>query len=147
MLSLDNLIGKGTFGAVYRADMSFDNITAVAIKVLNLEKHGACRSFLSECEALRNVRHRNIMKILNVCSSTNHKGNDFRTLVFEFMPNGSLEAWLHNVDTSMPFRSLNLFQRLNIAIDVATALDYMHNHGSIPTVHCDLQPSNVLLDS
>jgi Leucine rich repeat len=47
--SSENLIGKGSFGAVYRADMSFDNITTVAIKVLNLEQHGACRSFLSEC--------------------------------------------------------------------------------------------------
>jgi serine/threonine protein kinase len=88
----------------------------------------------------------NVMKILNVCSSIDHKGNDFRALVFEFMPNGNLEAWLHNVDMNVPSRSLNLFQRLNIAMDVATALDYLHNHGPIPIVHCDLKPSNVLLD-
>ncbi|KAJ3708020.1 hypothetical protein LUZ61_011725 [Rhynchospora tenuis] len=146
--SLENLIGRGTFGVVYRAPISFKNVTTVvAVKVLNLEQHGACKSFLSECEALRNVRHRNVMKVLNVCSSIDHQGNNFKALVFEFMPNGSLDAWLHNSGTNRPFRSLKLVQMLNIAIDVATGLDYLHKHGPHPIVHCDLKPSNVLLDA
>jgi serine/threonine protein kinase len=63
------------------------------------------------------------------------------------MPNGSLEAWLHPNSYNDPqVRSLNLFLRLNIAIDVATVLDYLHSHGPMPIVHCDLKPSNVLLD-
>ncbi|KAJ4799009.1 hypothetical protein LUZ62_050255 [Rhynchospora pubera] len=146
--SLENIIGRGTFGVVYRAPISFDNVTTVvAVKVLNLEQHGACKSFLSECEALRNIRHRNVMKVLSVCSSIDHKGNNFKALVFEFMPNGSLDEWLHNLGTNRPFRSLNLIQMLNIAIDVAAGLDYLHNHGPHPIVHCDLKPSNVLLDA
>ncbi|KAJ4807162.1 Leucine-rich receptor-like protein kinase family protein [Rhynchospora pubera] len=129
--------------------MSFENVTTVAVKVLNLETHGASRSFLSECEVLRNVRHRNLIKVLSSCSSIDQHGNDFKALVIEFMPNGSLETWLHpntNSNFDLPVRSLNLIEMLRIAIDVATALDYLHYHGPAPIVHCDLKPSNVLLD-
>ncbi|XP_078151163.1 uncharacterized protein LOC144546484 [Carex rostrata] len=143
----ENLIGRGTFGAVYKAPMKFENVTTVAVKVLNLKQHGASKSFFSECEVLRKVRHRNLIKVLSSCSSIDHQGNDFKALIFEFMPNGSLETWLHpNTCTNRPFRSLSLIERLNIAIDVATALDYLHNHGPAPIVHCDLKPSNVLLN-
>ncbi|XP_078162093.1 receptor kinase-like protein Xa21 [Carex rostrata] len=146
--SSKNLIGRGAFGEVYKADMIIENVTTIAVKVLNLEKHSASRSFFSECEALKNVRHRNLVKVLSLCSSLDHQGNDFKALVFEFMPNGSLETWLHpNACTDRPFRSLNFIQRLNIAFDVAVALDYLHNHAPAPIVHCDLKPSNVLLDN
>jgi receptor kinase-like protein len=145
--SSKNLIGSGAFGTVYKAIMSFENVTTVAVKVLNLERHGASKSFFSECEALRNVRHRNLIKVLNLCSSIDHQGSDFKALIFEFMPNGSLAEWLHpESHTSTLVRSLNLFQRLNISIDVAMALDYLHYNGPTPIVHCDLKPSNILLD-
>ncbi|XP_078159181.1 receptor kinase-like protein Xa21 [Carex rostrata] len=145
--SSKNQIGRGTFGEVYKAIMSFENVTTVAVKVLNLEKHSASRSFFSECEALKNVRHRNLIKVLSLCSSIDHQGNDFKALIFEFMPNGSLETWLHpNASTDQPLKSLSFLQRLNIACDVAVALDYLHYHVPAPIVHCDLKPSNVLLD-
>ncbi|KAJ3674845.1 hypothetical protein LUZ60_005461 [Juncus effusus] len=144
--SSENLIGMGSFGAVYKAVMSFENITTVAVKVLNLEQHGASRSFLSECEALRNIKHRNLIKVLSSCSSIDNCGNDFKALIFEFMANGSLETWLHPTHISQPFRSLSIIQRMNIAYDVAIALEYLHHHGSIPIIHCDLKPSNILLD-
>ncbi|XP_058089363.1 probable LRR receptor-like serine/threonine-protein kinase At3g47570 [Magnolia sinica] len=144
--SLANLIGVGSFGSVYKGLLECFE-TLVAVKVLNLLQQGAFKSFAAECEALRNIRHRNLVKILTVCSSTDFNGNDFKALVFEYMPNGSLEKWLHpNVDEQPQLRSLNLTQRLNIAIDVASALDYLHHHSKIPIVHRDLKPSNVLLN-
>ena len=62
------------------------------------------------------------------------------------MPNGSLEMQLHPEDGLKQLRSLNLLQRINIAIDVASALLYLHHHCQTPIIHCDLKPSNILLD-
>ncbi|XP_048140723.1 probable LRR receptor-like serine/threonine-protein kinase At3g47570 [Rhodamnia argentea] len=145
-----NLIGVGNFGSVYKG-MLKENGTTVAVKVLHLVHRGALKSFLAECEALRNVRHRNLLKILTVCSGIDHRQNDFKALVYEYMENGSLERWLHPNPTpshrNEPTRTLNFFQRINIAIDVASAPDYLHHQCHIPIVHCDLKPSNILLDA
>ncbi|XP_072999732.1 receptor kinase-like protein Xa21 [Typha latifolia] len=142
-----NLIGVGSFGSVYKGIMDEEG-KVVAVKVLDLQQHGASRSFISECNALRNIRHRNLVKIITACSSIDFKGNDFKALVFEFMSNGNLDEWLHPKNSGIEQqRSLSFIQRLNIAIDVASALDYLHHHGPTPIVHCDLKPSNVLLDN
>ncbi|THG09833.1 hypothetical protein TEA_005460 [Camellia sinensis var. sinensis] len=143
-----NLIGEGSYGSVYKAILNSETIRAIAVKVLNLQVRGASKSFLAECEALRNIRHRNLVKIITACSSIDFKGNEFKALVFEYISNGSLESWLHSSRSSNneDSRNLNLVQRLNIAVDVASALDYLHNHCETPVIHCDLKPSNVLLD-
>ncbi|XP_075661118.1 receptor kinase-like protein Xa21 [Castanea sativa] len=147
--SLTNLIGVGSFGSVYKGTLGEDG-SIVAVKVLNLQRQGAFRSFISECDALKNIRHRNLVKIITSCSSVDFQGNDFKALVYEFMPNGSLEKWLHmdlETDTEQAeIQNLNLLQRTNIAIDVACALDYLHHHCPVPVVHCDLKPSNILFD-
>ncbi|XP_058181799.1 probable LRR receptor-like serine/threonine-protein kinase At3g47570 [Rhododendron vialii] len=141
-----NLIGAGSFGTVYKGILH-EGDKAIAVKVLNLEQRGASKSFVAECEALRKTRHKNLLKIITVCSSINHAGDDFKALVFEYMPNGSLEKWLHpGEDTPQQEWNLSLSQRLNIAIDVACALEYLHHRCETPIVHCDLKPSNVLID-
>ncbi|KAE8662264.1 hypothetical protein F3Y22_tig00113716pilonHSYRG00087 [Hibiscus syriacus] len=109
---------------------------------------GADRTFKAECEALRHLRHRNLVKVITSCTSIDFQGNDFKALVFKLMPNGSLETWLHPSSTEAHNSpSLNLIQRLNISIDVASALDYLHSQFDRPVVHCDLKPSNILLDA
>ncbi|CAL5351468.1 hypothetical protein CsSME_00038833 [Camellia sinensis var. sinensis] len=148
--SSDNLIGSGSFGSVYKGILR-PNEKAIAVKLLDQENRGASRSFIAECKTLGNIRHRNLVKIINACASVDFQGNDFKALIYEFMENGSLESWLHpapqtSVAHKQP-RSLNLFQRLNIAIDVASALDYLHNHCYNTIIHCDIKPSNILLDS
>ncbi|KAM4106168.1 hypothetical protein ACB094_04G047300 [Castanea mollissima] len=147
--SLANLIGVGSYGSVYKGILGEDR-SIFAIKVLNIERHGASRSFISECEALKNIRHRNLVKIITSCSSVDFRGNDFRALVYEFMPNGSLENWLHmDLETNImqvEIQNLTILQRTNIAIDVACALDYLHHHCPMPIVHCDIKPSNILFD-
>ncbi|CAF2085473.1 unnamed protein product [Brassica napus] len=119
--SLGNTIGSGNFGVVYKALLGAEN-RAVAIKVLNLSKPGAAKSFSAECEALKGVRHRNLVKLLTACSSVDYKGKEFRAL------------------------PLTLRERFNVAIDVASALEYLHVNCHDPIAHCDLKPSNVLLD-
>ncbi|KAL0354866.1 UNVERIFIED_CONTAM: putative LRR receptor-like serine/threonine-protein kinase [Sesamum radiatum] len=136
------MIGSGRFGSVYKGIIDNGN-TTVAIKVLNLHVQGARKSFTRECNVLRGVRHRNLLKILSISI-----GNDFTALIYQFKANGSLDKWLHQ-DTERQdedTRYLTLMQRLNIAIDVASAVDYLHNGTSSAIVHGDLKPSNILLD-
>ncbi|XP_018503848.2 probable LRR receptor-like serine/threonine-protein kinase At3g47570 [Pyrus x bretschneideri] len=135
----------GNFGSVYKGVLDVDNGTRqlVAVKVFNMLRQGASKSFIAECETMRNIRHRNLVKVVTSCSSVDFSGNDFKALVYELMDNGSLEEWLH--PTAGTPKNLSFLQRLDIAIDVACALDYLHNHCEAPIVHCDLKPSNVLL--
>ncbi|XP_059462701.1 probable LRR receptor-like serine/threonine-protein kinase At3g47570 [Corylus avellana] len=144
--SPSNLIGSGSFGSVYKGILAQEKMM-VAVKVLNLQQKGASKSFMTECNALRNIRHRNLVKILTCCASVDYNGNEFKALVYEFMANANLDKWLHHDrDNESPPRYLNLLQRLNIAIDVASSLHYLHDHCETPIIHCDLKPSNVLLD-
>ncbi|KAL6847920.1 hypothetical protein ACP4OV_022048 [Aristida adscensionis] len=140
-----NLLGKGSFGEVYKCTFPVEGII-VAVKVFKLEQSGSTRSFIAECKALRSVHHRCLMKIITCCSSINHQGQEFKALVFEFMSNGSLNDWLHpKFDKPTPRNTLSLQQRLDIAVDIINALDYLHNHCKPPIIHCDLKPSNILL--
>ncbi|XP_042944474.1 probable LRR receptor-like serine/threonine-protein kinase At3g47570 [Carya illinoinensis] len=132
--SSNNLLGEGSFGSVYQGTLS-DGMN-IAIKIMNLQVKGAFKSFDAECEVLRNIRHRNLVKIITICSNI-----DFKALVLEYMPNGNLEKWLHSQD-----HYLNILQRLNIMIDIASALEYLHHGYSTTIIHCDMKPSNVLLD-
>ncbi|RCV37301.1 hypothetical protein SETIT_8G051700v2 [Setaria italica] len=103
-----NLIGK-----------LFQDRTVVAVQVFSLETGGAQKSFITECNSLRNLRHLNLVPILTACSSSDSEGNDFKALVY----------------------------KLCIVVDVAGALEYLHHRSQGTIVHCDLKPRNILLDN
>ncbi|XAR50697.1 Non-specific serine/threonine protein kinase [Bertholletia excelsa] len=129
-----NLLGKGSFGSVYKGILADGEM--VAVKILNLQVERALKSFDAECKILHTARHRKLVKVISTCSNS-----DLRALILQYKPNGSLEKLLYSHDYN-----LNLLQRLGIMIDFASALEYLH-HGQVePIVHCDLKPSNVLLD-
>ncbi|WJX87998.1 hypothetical protein P8452_70128 [Trifolium repens] len=129
-----NLLGKGGFGSVYQGKLPDGEM--IAVKVIDLQSDVKSKSFDTECNAMKNLRHRNLVKIISGCSNL-----DFKALVMEFMPNGSVDKWLYSHNYC-----LNFLQRLNIMIDVASALEYLHHGSSVLVAHCDLKPTNVLLD-
>ncbi|CDP08219.1 unnamed protein product [Coffea canephora] len=122
------------FGSVYKGILNDGR--SIAVKVFNLELEGVLKSFDVECKVLKNLRHRNLVKVISGCWN-----QDFRALGLEYMCNGSLEKWLYSDNYF-----LDTLQRLNILIDVASAVQYLHEEYSTPVIHCDLKPSNVLLD-
>jgi Leucine-rich repeat (LRR) protein len=142
-----NLVGVGGSGSVYRGTFVSEPLIA-AVKVFRLDQDGTSKSFIAECEALRNTRHRNLIRVISLCSTSDPSGNEFKALVLEHMSNGSLESWLHpELEKHGSKRSLSLGLRITIATDIAAALDYLHNRCTPPLIHCDLKPSNVLLDN
>eukprot|EP00253_Pinus_taeda_P012879 PITA_12879 len=137
-----NLLGTGNFGSVYKGIL-IDG-TLVAVKVFHLLKDKAEKSFKAECSVLQKVRHRNLVKIITSCCNI-----DFKGLVFKFMSNGSLEKHLYpntNDNNGEDACEMGLKTRLDIAIDVAHAIEYLHHDSFVQVVHCDLKPNNVLID-
>ncbi|XP_060182590.1 receptor kinase-like protein Xa21 [Lycium barbarum] len=123
--SESNLISSGSFGFVCKGILR--DGTFIAAKVFNLQLQAAFRSFDTECQLLRNFRHRNLTKVITSCSNLQSKA-----LVLEYMPNGSLDKWLYSHNYF-----LDIEHRLSLMIDVACALEYLHHGCSLPVIHCD----------
>jgi hypothetical protein len=146
--SVSNLIGKGGYSSVYQAKL-VGHKNEVAVKVFNLETRGAQKSFIAECNALRNVRHRNLVPIVTACSSIDSNGYDFKALVYELMPLGDLDKLLYSTrdhEGTSDLNCITMAQRMTIVVDVADAMEYLHHNNQGIIVHCDLKPSNILLD-
>ncbi|XVF78267.1 hypothetical protein PTKIN_Ptkin14bG0117800 [Pterospermum kingtungense] len=92
IMEVDLVLSKhagGWGGGVFQGTLSDE--LSIAVKVFSLELEGAFKSFDIECEVLRNIRHRNLVKIISSCCNI-----DFKALILEFMPSGSLEKWLYS---------------------------------------------------
>lgn len=136
--SASSLIGSGHFGHVYKGVLQ-DN-TRIAVKVLDSKTAGEISgSFKRECQILKRTRHRNLIRIITICSKP-----DFKALVLPLMSNGSLERHLYPSHGLSP--GLDLIQLVSICNDVAEGVAYLHHYSPVKVVHCDLKPSNILLD-
>ncbi|KAM0042473.1 putative protein kinase RLK-Pelle-RLCK-VIIa-2 family [Helianthus debilis subsp. tardiflorus] len=137
------VIGKGGFGKVYKGKIDFVETTDVAIKRLNLDSNQGAAEFWAEIEMLSKFRHSHIVSLLGYCEKE-------MIIVYEYMPNGSLEDHLHKKraygSNSSP---LTWIQRLNICIGAARGLDYLHTGTGVQhrVIHRDVKSSNVLLDN
>ncbi|KAG5630560.1 hypothetical protein H5410_002277 [Solanum commersonii] len=126
-----------TYESLYRATNGFSSAnliengeSMVTVKVINIDQQGAAsKSFMAD----------------------DFEGNPFIALVYEYMPNQSLESWLHPVPgadaSTNEVRILGLVERQSISIDVAFALEYLHHLRHNPFVYCDLKLDNILLDN
>ncbi|KAH6761154.1 hypothetical protein C2S51_018103 [Perilla frutescens var. frutescens] len=132
----ENLIARGGIASVYLGRFPLYGEEAYAVKVFDSDEADAFDSFYTELNMCKSVRHRNLVKVVGVCSAP-----DFKALMMPYMPNGDLEKWLYCANCS-----LNFFERLRIMTDVAVAMEYLHTYHVPTIVHCDLNPKNILLD-
>ncbi|XP_050216742.1 probable receptor-like protein kinase At1g80640 isoform X2 [Mercurialis annua] len=133
----ENLLGIGGFGYVYKAVL--ENDKHVAVKKLDCVGDDAHREFENEVELLSKMNHPNIISLMGYSV---HEEMGF--IVYELMPNGSLEDLLHGPSGGS---SLSWHMRLKIALDTARGLEYLHEFCKPAVIHRDLKSSNILLDS
>ncbi|CAH1426530.1 unnamed protein product [Lactuca virosa] len=129
-------LGEGGFGTVYKAQLQDGQF--VAIKRASKEHFDALRSeFRSEIELLAKIEHRNLVKLLGYVD----KGNE-RLIITEYVSNGTLREHLDAVHGSC----LDFSQRLEISIDIAHGLTYLHLYAEKQIIHRDVKSSNILLN-
>ncbi|XP_047943489.1 putative leucine-rich repeat receptor-like serine/threonine-protein kinase At2g24130 [Salvia hispanica] len=133
----ERLVGSGSYGRVYRG--SLPDGTQIAVKVLQLQTSNSTKVFNRECQILKRIRHRNLIRIITACSLP-----EFKAFVLPYMANGSLDAHLYPPEAGSA--GLTLLQRVNICSDIAEGMAYLHHHSPVKVIHCDLKPSNVLLN-
>ncbi|XP_042512402.1 leucine-rich repeat receptor-like protein kinase TDR [Macadamia integrifolia] len=138
----DKIIGMGSAGTVYMAEMPGGEIIAVK-KLWSKHKETVRRrrGVLAEVDVLGNVRHRNIVRLLGYCSN-----NENTLLLYEYMPNGSLDDLLHGKNKGENLVA-DWLTRYKIAMGVAQGICYLHHDCDPVIVHRDLKPSNILLDA
>ncbi|XVE83050.1 hypothetical protein DITRI_Ditri16bG0056000 [Diplodiscus trichospermus] len=129
-------LGQGGFGAVYRGYLS-DLDMVVAVKRISKGSKQGKKEYVSEVTIISQLRHRNLVQLIGWC----HDRNEF-LLVYEFMPNGSLDFHLfgNRAPLSWPVR-------YRISLGLASALLYLHEEWEQCVVHRDIKSSNVMLDS
>ncbi|KAL8257878.1 hypothetical protein R6Q59_029919 [Mikania micrantha] len=132
-----NLIGEGGFGSVYKGRLESGKV--VAIKQLNLNGVQGNQEFIVEVLMLSLLRHSNLVTLIGYCTD-----GDQRLLVYEYMPLGSLENHLFDLDPDQ--QPLDWRTRLKIAVGAARGLEYLHCKANPPVIYRDLKSSNILLD-
>ncbi|XP_022992101.1 probable LRR receptor-like serine/threonine-protein kinase At1g05700 [Cucurbita maxima] len=133
--NLKTTIGEGGFGKVYYGALS--DKTQVAIKLLSASSKQGPNEFKAEAQILTVVHHRNLVSLIGYCDEAEHKA-----LVYEFMSNGNLRKHLSDPNTKV----LSWMERLQIAVDAAQGLEYLHNGCKPPIIHRDMKTSNILLN-
>ncbi|KAG2624674.1 L-type lectin-domain containing receptor kinase SIT2-like [Panicum virgatum] len=134
-----NLLGAGGFGKVYKGVLPSSK-SEVAVKRVSHGSSQGMKEFVAEVVSIGHLRHRNLVQLLGYCR---RKGE--LLLVYEYMPNGSLDKHLYGGgEDGRP--ALEWARRFRIIKDVASALFYLHENWEQVVVHRDIKPSNVLLD-
>ncbi|CAL9090645.1 unnamed protein product [Musa acuminata var. zebrina] len=135
----ENVLGQGGFGVVYKGELHDGTMIAVKRMESGVLNNKALEEFQAEIAVLSKVRHRNLVSILGYSV----EGNE-RLIVYEYMPQGALNKHLFQWK-QLELEPLSWKKRLNIALDVARGIEYLHNFANQCFIHRDLKSSNILL--
>ncbi|CAJ2674662.1 unnamed protein product [Trifolium pratense] len=129
-------LGEGAHGAVYKGKLSSQIL--VAVKMLN-NTDGDGREFINEVGTMGKIHHVNVVRLLGFCAD-----GFYRSLVYDFFPNGSLQNFISPPNNKEGFLGWDLLQQ--IALDIANGIEYLHQGCDHRILHFDINPHNVLLD-
>ncbi|KAK4255415.1 hypothetical protein QN277_008418 [Acacia crassicarpa] len=129
-------LGGGGFGSVFKGTLADSSV--IAVKKLESISQGE-KQFRSEVSTIGTVQHVNLVRLRGFCSE-----GDRKLLVYDYMPNGSLNAHLFQEKDS---QKLEWKLRYQIALGIARGLTYLHEKCRDCIIHCDIKPENILLDS
>ncbi|KAK7377202.1 hypothetical protein VNO80_02623 [Phaseolus coccineus] len=128
-------LGEGGFGSVFKAKLRSG--PSVAIKMLGKSKANG-QDFISEVATIGRIHHQNVVRLIGFCVSGSK-----RALVYEFMPNGSLDKFIFSKERNIHLSYENIY---NISIGVARGIAYLHHGCEMQILHFDIKPHNILLD-
>ncbi|KAI3818865.1 hypothetical protein L1987_12686 [Smallanthus sonchifolius] len=131
-------LGQGGFGQVFKGKLSDGRL--VAVKVLNSSKASG-QEFINEVASIGRTSHVNIVTLLGFCYD-----HQKRALVYEYMPNGSLEKFIHSDKAMKTSENIGVNKLYEIALGIAYGLDYLHRGCNTRILHLDIKPHNILLD-
>ncbi|KAA8533626.1 hypothetical protein F0562_030940 [Nyssa sinensis] len=129
-------LGQGAYGTVFRGKLSDD--IPVAVKILHNSK-GNGEEFINEVGTMATIHHVNVVRLLGFCADGCNKA-----LMYEFLPNESLEKFIFSADSKIPFLGWEKLQ--DIALGVAKGIEYLHQGCNQRILHFDIKPHNILLD-
>ena len=136
--SFINKLGQGGYGGVYKGKLPDGKL--VAVKVLS-ESKGNGEDFINEVASISRTSHVNIVTLLGFCYEKTK-----RALIYEFMPNGSLDKFIYLRESSTTNCRLEWKTLYQIAVDIAQGLEYLHRGCGTRILHFDIKPQNILLD-
>nr|KYP44602.1 Putative serine/threonine-protein kinase receptor [Cajanus cajan] len=134
--SLENKIGQGGFGWVYKGKL--DNGQEIAVKRLSSSSDQGIDEFITEVKLIAKLQHRNLVKLLGCCFQGEEK-----LLIYEYMVNGSLDSFIFDQSKG---KLMDWQRRFHIIFGIARGLLYLHEDSRLRIIHRDLKASNVLLD-
>ncbi|KAI8029832.1 Rust resistance kinase Lr10 [Camellia lanceoleosa] len=128
-------LGEGGYGCVYKGMLRSGH--PVGIKILDKSKANG-QDFINEVATIGRIHHVNVVRLIGYCVQRSK-----RALVYEFMPNGSLEKYIFSQEGNV---NLSCMQMYEISLGVARGIDYLHRGCDIQILHFDIKPHNILLD-